>query len=225
MESLRGHADHREWMAVEHHRPAKEGGIGVEMSSPEPVTQHHHWTRPRVVAIGPSEQASGGWYCAEHGEVVKRDNTAEYAFRPDIGAHASETHRLRKPRIRVYPVEARGPLADIEIIRIRARAEATTKPAGADVNETVRFDHARRRLEEQRVRHREDRGVGADAKGERERGSRGKEAITSKQPPGVSEIPPRIVEPAERAGVAMQILRLRHAAERPFRGEPRFFTG
>ncbi len=50
-------------------------------------------------------------------------------------------------------------------------------------------------------------------------------ARATKHPQRVEEVAPRIVEPGERAGIAMQILRLRHAAERPFRGEPRFFTG
>jgi hypothetical protein len=87
-------------------------------------------------------------------------------------------------------------------------------PAAADVNETVGFGQAGSGLEQERVRHGEDRGVGANANGERECGSYRKEWTTSKQPPRLSEISPRIIEPPERPGIAMELFRLFNAAER-----------
>ena len=83
----------------------------------------------------------------------------------------------------------------------------------------------RQRSNQNGVDGRKDCGVGANPKGEREDRDSREAGRPAQSPYCISQIPTGIIQPYERAGVAMQILRLRHAAERPFRGEPRFFTG
>ena len=164
------------------------------------VTQHGNWTRPWLVAVAGAEQSPGGRDGAEHGEVVDRHDAAENAVSADTG-RAAKAHRLRKPRIRVDAVEGGGALTDVEIIRIRAGAEANSAPSAADVHETGRFDHARRRLEQERVRDGEDRGVGANADGERHRGRDRHDRIAAQQPCRVHQVSSRVARPQERASV------------------------
>ena len=138
MESLRRDADHGKRLPVQRQRPADDGGILVEAPRPQAMTQHGNWTRPGLVAVAVAEQSPGGRYGSEHGEIVDRHDVAENAVCRPYRDVAAKAHRLRKPRIRVDAVEGGGALTEVEIIRVRAGAEANSAPAAADVHETGR---------------------------------------------------------------------------------------
>ena len=114
-------------------------------------------------------------------------------------------------------------LRNVEIQRVRHHrpGESVSFLDVVDVGEAIRVGHARRRAQQQRVRHGEYRRGRADTNRERERRGEREDRIASKQPNGVAQIPSGIIEPRERPCVALKLLRLLDAAKRTPRGEPR----
>src|SRR4029450_11540852 len=97
------------------------------------------------------------------GEVIEGDDAGGNVLGSGVTADTAETHGLRETRVRVHAVERRRAPTGVEIIRVRARAEAVRRPGGANVHETAGIKDARRRLEQDRVDDREDRCRRADA--------------------------------------------------------------
>ena len=200
MESLGRDAGHGERMAVEPQRPTGDGRILVEATLPETVAQHHDRRGARLLAIPRREEPARGRMGAEHGEVVGGHQAAGDDFPAAVVSRAPHAQRRPEHLRCVHAVERRRALADVEVVGIRAGVEPDALPADADV-----------------VRHRKDGGVGADADGERQHSGEGEERVAPEQPHRVPQVPPRVVEPDERALVAVKLLHLLDAAQR----EPR----
>src|SRR5262249_45164523 len=71
---------------------------------------------------------------------------------------------------------------------IGAVVESLAVLRSADVDQAIRFDDTGRRLEQERVRDCEDRRVGADADGERQRGGQREQGVAAQQARGVAEV-------------------------------------
>jgi hypothetical protein len=70
-------------------------------------------------------------------------------------------------------------------------------------------------MQQHRIEHAEDRRVGADAERDGENHDACESWRTAQRPDRVLDVAARIVEPGKRARVAVQILGVRHSAERP----------
>ena len=106
----------------------------------------------------------------------------------------------------------------------RDRARAAGKTALVvrceQLHETIGV-RIRQRPQQHGADHAEDGGRGTDAEREREHGDEGEAGRTPERPDTVRHIAPGVVDPGERARVAMQVLRVCDAAHRAPRGETR----
>lgn len=123
--------------------------------------------------------------------------------------------------MRVYTRQRLRALPDVHVNGIRRGIQTSVAAVHADVDEPPRFGDARRIAEEQRVRHREDCGVRADAKGQRQRGGDGEHRIAAHHARAIRDVAPRIVDPCERSCLAVKFLRLLDAAKRDARSTAR----
>src|SRR4029079_12844135 len=80
--------------------------------------------------------------------------------------------------------------ADVEVVRVRAVVEVVAVLRAPDVDEPRRLGNARQRPEQHRAGDGEDRGVGADADGERQRGRELEQRAAAQQPVPVTYILP-----------------------------------
>src|SRR5262249_50303776 len=142
-----------------------------------------------------------------------------------FSAAVAEAHRLRESRVRVHAVEGRRSLTEVEIVRVRTWTEAIPQPGGADVDETARLDDTRGRLEQDRVHHGEDRRGRADADGERHHGGEREDRTAPQHPSCVPQVAAQVVDPPERARVAVPFPRLVDAAEGEAGGAARLVSG
>jgi hypothetical protein len=107
-----------------------------------------------------------------------------------------------------------------------ARVAPRSSPAGSralvvrreQLHQTIGV-RIRQRPQQQGTDHAEDGGRGTDAEGEREHGDDREAGRTPERPDTMRHISPGVVDPGERACVAMQVLRLCDAAHRAPRGE------
>ena len=189
-------------------RPADDGGIAVEPPRPEAMAQTTTGLAPGCSPSLGAEQPPGGGNDAEHGEVVRRhERGRRRVSAPRIAAGAAKAHRLRKSRVGVHAGERRRRGGECRGSRDTSSGRSRRRPAGAaDVDETLGSATPARRPEQQRVGDGEDRGRGADADGERQRGGQREERIAAEQPQRAWRISrPRVVEPrrtsARRDGV------------------------
>ena len=122
--------------------------------------------------------------------------------------------------MRVDAGQASGAVANVGVDWERGGVEPAVRPRDADVDKAMGIRHGGRATEQQRVGDGEDSGVGADADREREHGRRSHGRIAPQHPHGILPIPPRVVEPQERAFVPVELLGPIDAAQREPRGAP-----
>jgi hypothetical protein len=133
---------------------------------PERVAHHGLAQRHAETLVGVLEESTGGGLDAEHVEVAGAHLLRVRA----IGAvRAAQADRLGLEANRVHSGEDRVLIAQVRVGRGRDRVEALAVVGAADVHELVHVAHAVRRHEQQRVRDREDRRVGAEANRQRQR--------------------------------------------------------
>src|SRR5262249_8265183 len=200
LETLRGDADHREQMPVDCQRSTDDRWILVKTARPEAVAQHRDRASAGLLAIARAEEPPDGRDRAEDGERVGRDERADNAFRPRLAARIAippEAHRMGKQLIGVDAFECGRASTDVQIVGVRACAEAAALSARPDVDEAIGFEDAHGRPEEESVSYCKDRGVRAYTDRERQRRRQRKERIAPQQPDCVPQISPRIVEPYE----------------------------
>ena len=120
-----------------------------------------------------------------HVEVIARHRFAHRESRTAVGAQRAK-HRRISGQVGEHVV--RG--LEVEIVGQRRRAvlaAARRRRAGIDVNQLVGTRH-RQRLEQQRVHHREQRRIEADADGQRRDRYRRKCRTAAQPSKGVSNI-------------------------------------
>ena len=140
----------------------------AEVRLPERVTQHDcSEGRRNVFFVGPKRYARGRLH-AQHFKVGRTDLRSVDSF--SAGARAE----AERPRLEVYGVDAfegRGrrpdPIAQVCVRGVPDAVKAAALGCAADVDQPVHFAYPGCGRKEQRIRRREDGGIGADADGQR----------------------------------------------------------
>lgn len=129
---------------------------------------------------------------------------------------------MRESLPREHPGHRRGARLEVAIRRVRGWIESAAAVAGeADIDQAVRVGDAVRPAEEQGIGHAEDGDVAADADGQRGDDDRCQRRTAAAEAQRVSGVAPRILEPRDRARVAMAVADRGGAAET----EPGFAAG
>jgi hypothetical protein len=181
------------------------------------MAQHDHRFGPRSIHGVSVEQATRSRCRTEHGEVIAGHRRGEHSFGRGRIARAAQAHGSREQARRVHTVERRHTMTQVEVVRIRAVAEAAAGRACADVDECSRICHAHRGAEQERVSDGEDRRVGADADRQRQHRGRGEQRIPAEQPRRVAHVALRVGEPDKRARIPLPLLGLLDTTERAAR--------
>jgi hypothetical protein len=163
------------WVAADAERLADDLRRTREFTHPIAVRNHRHPRRVLAVVVG-EYGAAGGRADAEQREVIAGDDFPDCHPRSGVEVERGE-HRAVAGDVLEHVVLR----FHIEIVEIRRRAERRRPRRGEHVDEAVGRCH-RERLEQHRVDDGEERGVEADADGER-RDRDEREAWTSQQPP------------------------------------------
>ena len=214
-ERRRRDADDGERHAIERERPSDDAGFAAEAALPERVADDGDGAiRPAAaLVVGGAEGAAEHRRHAEH---VEESATRPHAL-DELGGAAA-----RQIEARVGPGDgAIGPLvlpvAQLLPDRIGPRPVV-------EQHQALRLAD-RQRLQQDAVDEREDRAVGADAKGEGGDGDERERGAAAKDAQAVAQVLGNLVEPARAARVAAVFLDLLHAAERQPRPPARLGFG
>ena len=208
VEPWRGDADDRERVAVDAHRAAQHPGVAIESGSPPAVADDRHrvirWVRR------PADDRRH----AEVAEEVRRDpidlagrlrravdsdrGTVEAPEADDVGhdlavsAHRIEDRRLKNGKR--FPEPARHDRNDLDLHEAVRRAD-------------------RQRAQQQTVDEAEERRVGADAEGERQRHDNGERGALPEHSDRVAHVLREDVEPGQAALLAVHFAETVRPAE------------
>jgi hypothetical protein len=212
LERRRHHAGDRERLIVHRDDPADCRRIGIESPPPQTVAQDHHPPAVRRVFVRSEVAAQDGAY-AERPKEIRRHTHAANPLRLAVG---DERGRPRSDERDLF--EAVAAIAPVEIGRVSDVACGSIRTAIADQGEPLRR-RVRERPQQHGIHDAEDRGVGADAKRERdERDPRERRSLP--------EQPRRIPDIAAEIEQQMRAFRGRHrrsgarpVGARDFRGD------
>ncbi len=173
------HADDGEGRAVDDQRLVQHRRILAELRGPEAVAEHHHRMRAGGAIVGRAEHAADRGLHAERREVAARHLRALGAERLPARRHvgAEQSVRGQPAEHLLHPLEvAEHGIAEgvVAVAGLVARGPAGLRPWRAEVHQPRRVLH-RQRPEQHVVEDREDRGVRADAEGNRPHGHGGHE--------------------------------------------------
>ena len=225
-ERQRHDSDHRAAPSVERGDAPDDRGIRVEVALPRGVTQHND-------SVG----AGHLFACFEPTSKERLDPEQREHRRRDL--QSGQTDRITLPRQRCARQDVAGHVLDgararthgVEIARGQRAGAARDGRTATDVGRRSEDLHEaigvviRQRPQQHRADDAEDRRVGANPQRQRENRDRRESGSPPQGPEPVDHIEPQVVDPGERASVAMQIRRVRRAAERAPRSEARLVRG
>ena len=167
-------AHHRHRVVVDQHLRADHVAVAVEAPLPVVVAQHHDRVALEdLVVLLRVEDAAQRRGHAEHGEVVARHQLGVEPLGLVVDAHrgldqaAGQHLAQRFGALLVLPVDGVRLLADPHVV-------AGVRPLLVEHHQALGVAH-RQLAQQDLVDQREDRGVGADAEGQREDRDRGEE--------------------------------------------------
>ena len=186
VEAWRRHADNRHRLAVDDDGVTDDRRAGVETRAPVVVAEHHHGGLAGGLVVGRSDQPAQGRLQAEHLEVAAGHEHAVgverlpairqvRAERP-VRGHARE-HGLRLLEIAEHRITEDRLRAAGVVARLGSRLRAGRR----QVDQPPRVLH-RQGPEQHLVEQREDRGIRANAKPQRDDGHDGDEWRSEQRP-------------------------------------------
>ena len=184
IERFRQHADDLMGLAVEDERPANRLRVAAVAAHPRPVTEHRGPRRAGHVVFGGEEPARRGAH-AEHGKKVRRHTDGADALRVAAVTGQVVVSADRDGEL----LEALMPRLDVEILCGREPVLRDAEPGRAvpQNGESIGIG-VRERPQQQRVRHAENRGVRADAYGQRQHGRERKPRAAGEGADGVADV-------------------------------------
>jgi hypothetical protein len=188
-----GDAHDLEWLSFERDAGAHDVAAAAVLALPEVMPEHHRrGAAPNVVCRG--EETPRGGLHFEDAEILAADPLTAHAAH--LAAVRGVERRLAEGR---DGSKSRGIVAHLLPERIR---EVGARPGVAQ-----RHDHQlvgtwhRQRPKHDGVEQRVDRGVRADAEGERQHGHRGERGGASQGAERVADVGPQRVDPGDDVGV------------------------
>ena len=199
----------------------------AELALPERMAQHDPRRRAPAHVVRLGEHAAGRGPDAEHAEEAPADPQAVFG--------EARLPRRREIERRVSPRQHAGERLLIRAHGLPQRIRDVRVPSGVvprrpstvrnlDDGQVPRLRN-RQRPNAQRVDQLEDRGVGADAEGEREHGDGGESGTAQQDAGAVPEILSEVLDDADAPGIAALLFALLDAVHRPERREPRVGGG
>src|SRR5205809_3784562 len=187
-EPFRRYADHGVRATPELELSPEDAGVALEGRAPEAVTQHDHRGAARTVLVRQVEAPQRGPH-AEQREMARRGEHQVHAAIVDAASQAGVLG-VGERRERV---EGRGGLPDQCVQGIardarRRRAKRRKASAKVEADDALWGPYVRRRPEQQRVHHAEDRGVGADPEREADDRRGDERGAARERPEGVAEV-------------------------------------
>jgi hypothetical protein len=207
LETGRGHTDHRRRVAIENHLLADHVFGAVKPLLPHAIADDGDESRSVQTVFAVGEGAPSDERHAQCLEVVVRD---ECAAEGKTSGRESECEPLElMPEERANRPGVRHVL---EIVAMVVRGIRHSVHAGAERHQPARLDTARR-LREDAVHHREDRGVPADHEANQQDGRAGDAGRAPQTSQRIARIEPQTVKPGASVRLAHTFLDLLEAPE------------
>ena len=202
----RGHdADNLEALIVHPDRPANDGRIGIESTTPQTVTQDQHAVAVRVIVF-PTEVAAERRTNAKHRKEVPAHPHRIQPFR--LGRHERRLPRADRRQV----LASASAIANVRK-RLKADIGRQAVAAGvADEHQSIGIGE-RQRSKECRVCHREDGRVRANPQGDGGHRGQSESWRAEQRTQGVAHILQNRFEPGQRSLVAVRLGDLRRAAQ------------
>ena len=186
VESRRAHADNRQRPAVDHDLLSDDAGVRAETRPPIAVAEHGQRMAALNQVVGSGEHPAHRRADAEHRKVIARHEIGADQFRAALERRAHGT-RVRAE----HAAEDLVLVADLLIHRVgepvRPVVAAIVFAASGQHHQLLRISH-RKRLQDELVDQCEDRGVGADAQGQRKHRYGQKNGRLAQSTQGIPEI-------------------------------------